>query len=124
MVRNIKKVTALDAVTETTTSNGIAVQGAKKITFAFTRADHGSGNTVFTVMGTIDGTNYYALNKLVKNVANSNSEQLTRVASITLSSNTTEIVSLDLQHDSFEKIKVKATETTDGTHTAKVLIQY
>jgi hypothetical protein len=117
-------VTALNAVTATTTSSAINIEGAKKVTLLFTRADHTSGNTVFTVTGSLDGTTFVALNKLVNNAANSNSQTILRTANITLSANGTSLASLDLEHDTFKEIKVVATETTDGTHSAKVLIEY
>ncbi len=120
----ISKVTPLDAVTATTTSSAINVEGAKKITFAFTRANHSAGSSAFTVTGSIDGTTFVGINKLVDNVVNSNAQAKTRVASVTLSSNTTKLYSLDLENDTFSEIKVVATETTDGTHTAKMLVEY
>jgi len=88
-----------------------------------TRAAHVSGNHVFTVTGSIDGTTYVICNKLIKNIANAISEGLTRVASVTLSANGSELVSLDLENDSFHYIKVTATKTTDGTATAIILIE-
>jgi hypothetical protein len=120
-----KLKTALDAVTATTTSEAIDVRGAKKITLMFVRANHSAGKTVFTVTASIDGTTFVAYNKLIVNVANSISEGLTRVASYdTGTANASAIYSMDLEHDVIKEIKVVATETTDGTHSAYVLIQY
>lgn len=116
--------TLLDAVTETTTSAAINVAGARRITLAFTRANHSSGSTAFTVEGTIDGSTWIALNLIVKNVTNTNAQTLTRVSSVSLSSNTSELVGLDLEGLGLLEIRVVATETTDGTHTAKALIEY
>lgn len=126
MERTPKLITALSAVAETTASAGIDITDAKKVTLIFTRASHGSGNHVFTVTGSINGISgtYVACNKLIKNIANAISEGITRVASITLSANGSELVSLDLEHDGFTHIKITATETTDGTATASVLVQY
>lgn len=116
-------ITALNAVAETTTSSAINIENAKKVTMLFTRAAHSSGNHVFTVTGSLDGTTFVACNKLVNNAANTNSQTILRTASITLSANGTSLVSLDLQHDAFKEIKITATETTDGTATAVVLIE-
>ena len=116
-------ITALNAVTATTTSEAIAVSGAKKITLAFTRANHSAGSSAFSVLGTVDGETYVTLNKLVTNVTNTNAQDVVRAASVTLSSNTTEIAHLDIGSLALLAIKVKVTETTDGTHTAKVLIE-
>lgn len=126
MERTPKIVTALNAVTTTTTSEAIPVSTAKKITLLFTRADHSSGNHVFTVTGSVNGKDgtYVACNKLIKNISNAISEGLTRVASVTLSANGSELVSLDIENDTFTHIKVTATKTTDGTASAIVTVSY
>lgn len=117
-------VTLIDGATATTTSAAQDIRKAKKVTFLFTRANHSSGNTVFTVTGSLDGTTFVALNKLVTNAANSNAETKVRAANVTLNANGTSLVSLDLEHDCYKEIKVTATETTDGTHTAVMLAEY
>lgn len=125
MIRTNKKVTAIDAVTATTTSSAINVQGAESVGFLFKRANHAAGSTAFTVEGTIDGgSNWFALNVIQKNVTNTNAQTITRVASVSLASNTTEYCSLNLEDFPLEKIRVTATETTDGTHTALVYVKY
>lgn len=116
-------VTAFAGKTATFESNAIAVEGAKKITLAMTRADHSSGSSAFSVTGTVDGTNYVALKRLIPNITNAIAENLTRVASVSLGANGSELLSIDLKDLALLAIKVKVTETTDGTHSAKVLIQ-
>lgn len=116
--------TPLNAVTATTTSSAVPIAGAKRITWAFTRADHSSGSTSFAVTVSLDGTTFVTYNKLIDNVTNTNGQTLTRVASSALSTNTTKVYSMDLEHDVYVEMKVVATETTDGTHTAKCLIEY
>lgn len=118
-----RKGTALDAVTATTTSEEIDILGAKKVTLELTRANHSAGSTTFTVGVSLDGTTYVTFAKLVTNAAATNAQTQAKVASVALSSNTTSIVSLDLEHDTFMSMKITATETTDGTHTAKYLIE-
>lgn len=117
-------LTPINAVTATTTSSAIPIAGAKRITLALIRADHASGSTAFTVTVSLDGTTFVAYSKLISNVTNTNAQTLTRVASVSLSSNTTSVVSMDLQHDCYLEMKVIATETTDGTHTVQALIEY
>jgi len=126
MERTPKLITALNAVTATTTSGAVDVLGAEKITLLFTRADHVAGSTVFSVTGSVDGTTYVTLNNLIDNVVNSNAQTFTRVASSSLASDTSKIYTIDLDGMglSLHSIKVTATETTDGTHTAKVLVEY
>lgn len=114
---------AIVAATATATSEEIVIAGAKKITLALTRANHSAGSTAFSVEVSLDGVTYVAFNKLISNVTNTNAQSLTRVASVSLSSNTTTFVSMDLENDAFYTMKVTATETTDGTHSAKVMIE-
>lgn len=117
-------ITALDAVTATTESAAINVENAKKVTFLFIRTNHSAGKTVFSVTASVDGTTFVTYNKLIDNVTNTNGQTLTRVASYdTGTANASAVYSMDLQHDAFKEIKVTATETTDGTHTAKVIIE-
>jgi hypothetical protein len=116
--------TPIDAVTATTTSSAIPIAGAKRITLFLTRANHSAGSTAFTVTVSGDGTTFVGFNKLITNVTNTNAQTPVRVGTVTLSSNTTETVSMDLSTDVFLEMKVVATETTDGTHTAKVLVEY
>jgi len=117
-------ITALDAVTATTTSDAINVENAKKVTLMFVRANHSAGKTVFTVTASVDGTTFVAYNKLISNAVNAISEGLTRVASYdTGTANATAIYSMDLANDTFKEIKVTATETLDGAHSCKVIIE-
>lgn len=115
-------ITALDAVTATTTSSEIDCRYACRAGFLFKRADHSSGSTEFTVEGSVDGTNWTGISVLQSNATNANTQNITRVSTVTLSSNTTSYVSLDLEAFPFLKLRVKATETTDGTHSAYVLL--
>ena len=114
-------ITALDAVTETTTSGAINVKYAKKVVLLLTRADHSAGTSTFTVSGSVDdGTTYVPLNILRDNATG----VLTLVANKVLSANGTALVSVDLEGTgmAFDYIKVTVTEGTDGTHSAKVYI--
>lgn len=117
----IKRV--IDAVAATTVSDPVLVAGAKKITFMFTRADHAAGSSTFTVEGSLDGTTYVALNKLISNATNTNAQNLTRVASVALAANGSTLASLDIGNDTLYAIRVTATEATDGTHSAVVLVE-
>lgn len=118
-----KLITVLDAVTATTTSSAQNVSGAKKITFFFTRANHSSGSSAFKVSGSIDGTTYVDLNSLIEDLTNTNAQDYTRVQTVTLSTNGSKVAGLDLTHLGYEYIKVTVTETTDGTHSCKMLIE-
>lgn len=122
-MKKARIVQALDGVTATATSKAIGVKYADKVTLQLTRADHSSGSSAFSVTGTVDGTNYVTLNNIVSNVANTNVQGLTRVASVTLSADGSELASLDLENMGLVAIKVTVTETADGTHSATVFIE-
>lgn len=114
----------LDEISATTTSSSINIDGADRITLAFTVADvtgTGLATSTFAVTVSVDDTNYVAYNKLVDNVTNANSEQLTRVGSVAMDSNATKFYSMDLQHDNF--LFMKVTDTITGTTTATVTVK-
>lgn len=114
----------LDAVAATTTSADISVEEAKKVSMRLTRTLHSAGSTAFTVTGSIDGVNFTALNNIVTDVTNKNTQTVTRVASVSLSSNTSQFVSLDLTYYTLKFIRVVATRTTDGSATVAVSVEF
>jgi hypothetical protein len=117
----VKRV--LDSVTATTVSEPILTAGAKKISFVFTRADHASGTSTFTLEGSLDGVTYVPVNKLITNVTNTNAQTLTRVASVALAANGSALASVDIENDTFYTMLLTVTEGTDGTHSAVVLVE-
>lgn len=114
----------ISGATASTTSDPISLEGASKVTLQFTRADHSAGSSAFAVTVSNDGINYVTYNKLIDNVTNTNAQTPTRVAGATLSSNTSKVYSMDLENDCYKWMKVAVVETTDGTHSADVAIQY
>ena len=120
----ISKITPLNGVTATTTSEAFDLQGADRATFVLKRSAHGSGNTVFTFTVSVDGVTYVPYSKLITDAANTNAQTPIRVASVTLSADGTALVSMDLSYDNFHSAKAVATETTDGTHTVTGIITY
>ena len=113
--------TLLDGVTATTTSQAFPVKGVRKATVFFTRADHSAGSSKFEVSASVDDSTYVTLVDLVSNAT---ATPPTVVADITLASDTTEMAHLDLSKAAYSSIKVTVTETTDGTHTAKICVEY
>ena len=119
-----EKIKVLDDVTATTTSTAISIAGAKKVILVYKRADHNEGKTVFSAQVSLDGVNYITYNKWISNVANTNAQTLTRVASVdTGTANATGLLTMSPE-DGFLDIKVTATETTEGTHSAWLYIEY
>lgn len=121
--RTVTKV--LNAVTATTTSASQKIEDAKKVMLVVQRADHSSGSTAFTATVSVDGTNFIDYKKWIDNVANSNVQDLTRTQTKTLSANGIDFVTMDPEDvGMFSDIKVTATETTDGTHSAWLVVEY
>jgi len=116
-MREYIEQTLLNGVAATTTSSPISIGGFNHIGLQFLASAISAGNGVFTVEGTIDGTNWVALNVLVDNVTNTNAQTLIRVASKTLSSNTSVLVWLEVTA-TLKALRVKVTRTTDGTYSA------
>lgn len=125
-------VHTINAATATTTGQPISMKDAVKTSFVFKRTNHGSGSSAFTVEVSADydpdvnvdptSATWIAYAKLISNVANTNVQNLTRVASVSLATNTQSTVSMDPE-DIYPYIRVVATETTDGTHDAWVIMQ-
>ncbi len=107
--------TILSAVTATTTGDAIDISNVENVSIHILAASISSGNGVFTVLGSNDGTNFKALSTLIDNAATVG----TRIASKTLSSNTSDIIFLG--NDTKPRyIQVKVTVTTDGIYSAFV----
>ena len=104
------------------TTGAINIAGAKKVVLFCKRAAHTAGNTVFSAVVGVDG-NEIAYNKWISNVANTNAQTLTRVASLTLSSATSGFLTMSPE-DTFETIKVTADVTTDGSNSAWLILDY
>lgn len=115
---NQTRTTALNGVTATTTSAPVALGMIGRTSIQFTAASITSGNGVFTVLVSNDGTNFVAYNRITTNVTNTNAQTDTRVASVTLNSNTSSVVTIP---DTFAFLKVVCTVTTDGAYTATVV---
>lgn len=122
-----RTLTALDGVTATTVSKKFYVGDAKKVAILLRRADHSSGSTAFSIKASLDevGTvtpTMTALNLFIDNVTNANTEQLTRVNAKTLSANGDAFLFLDPAVQ-VNWLEITATETTDGTHSAWIILQ-
>lgn len=110
--------------TATATLYSMEVAGARSVSFRFKRSNHSAGSSAFTVEATIDGDNWFAYNKLIDNVTNTNGQNLTRVAGKTLNSDSEAYVHADLAGEAITGMRVKVAETTDGTHEAESLVVY
>lgn len=127
MTKNSSIIPLLSAVTATTTSSGTFVGNATKLALVLTASAISAGNGVFTFdvsmdpVGTASPT-WVSYNRVVDNVTNTNAQTDTRIASKTLSSNTSVVLFVP-DADLFNLFRTTVTRTTDGTYTAKLLVQ-
>lgn len=128
-MRTTTVIKALDGVTATTTSNVHYVGNADRVGILFKRANHSSGSSAFTVKGFLgDAENtpasaaMVAYNLLIDNVTNTNAQTLTRVAGKTLSADGYALVWCDPACLPTH-LEITVTETTDGTHSAWIILQ-
>lgn len=124
----VKTIKVIDAVTATTTSNKFWVGGAKRIGFLMRRENHASGSTALSVkisaedQDTVTPT-MTACNMLISNATNTNSQTLTRVASVSSgTANGDFYVWLD-PLCIVNWVEVTLTEITDGTHSAWIIYE-
>ena len=117
-------LTPINAISATATSEAVSLENSVAVSFQFLRPTHTSGNTKFEILGSVDGTNFTTVGvMMVKDVANTNAEFLTRAVSTTLSTATNEIWHLD-KFANYMAIKIKSTITTDGSATCRMCVSY
>lgn len=116
-------INLLNAVSATATSNWVGVQNAGRISIQYLASGIVVGNGVFTVEISNDPTNLgaTAYNRLTSNVTNASNANDTRVASLTLSTNTTNFVFIP-PGDTFGYFRTKLAFSTDGTYSATAYI--
>lgn len=102
-------LTSFSATTSQATSTGYEIWGVKRVTAYFTRNDGNAASTAtstFSIEVSPDGTTWYDYNKLISNVTNTNSQDLTRVASVQIvGATSTTMVAVDLENDVFHSIR-------------------
>lgn len=108
----------LTGVTATTTSNGIGINNAGRVSIMVFATGISSGNGVFTVQVTNDPSIGWAdYNRITSNLTNTNAQTDTRVALVTLSTNSTNFLFFP-PGDTFAYMRVRLVRTTDGTYSA------
>ncbi len=113
--------------TSTNLANGggyVVTAGAKKAEFQFKRGDtRGTGNagqSLFKLQGTIDGSVWTDIGRLILATTSSQTIQ----SSVVLLGTSTATVSLDLRTDTFYAVRAIAIETTDGEHTVSGAVEF
>lgn len=137
-----RRLTALNAVTATTTSKKFWVGGAKRLCLLFRAAAITSGNGAFSVKASPEpfelasnvsfdevnnphggaGVTVTTLNMLVDNAANTNAQNIARVASKTVSANGDAYVWIEAEW-LVNWLEITVTRTTDGTYSAYIMVE-
>ena len=91
------------------------------MTIQFKGASISSGNGVFTVEVSNDGVSWAVFSRLNSNATNTNAQTDVRVASVTVNSNASTVVSIP-KTDMFAFYRIKVIPTTDGNYSAFALI--
>ena len=117
MSRFTTAINLLDAVTADTTGQYVDISMRTMKSIQFVASGISGGNGVFKVYVSNDGVNFVQYNRLTSNVTNTNTQNDTRVDSVTLSSNTNVIYFIP-HDDHFRYIRCDVDVTTNGTYTA------
>lgn len=112
--------TGINAITATGTTTGtvLDVSMREQLSAVFTCANHSSGNGVFSIDASDDGTNWVTGIAFVDATATAST---TYVTSKTLNSNTSAAIYLPLFP--FRFVRIVLVVTTDGTYTATAAAQ-
>lgn len=98
-------------------NGSVFVAGAKKVEIYLSRGGithANTGNTVFQIQGSPDGTNWFYINKLVQSTSTTISNA-TEVGTWQITAATSTVnMALDLTTDSYYAIRCIVTNTTDG----------
>lgn len=148
-MKRLRRITALNGVTATTTSKKFWVGGASRIGIHLRRADHSSGSSAFTVKASLEplaaaqgktkdefnnphggsGVTMTALNMLIDNTTKDAGVATpgtgigyTYVNGKTLSSNADAFLWVD-PASLVNWLEITVTETTDGTHSAWIVVE-
>lgn len=114
-----QKYPLLTSVAVTTTSNGIPVNNAGRLSLQFIGTGLTIGSAVFTVQVSNDGTNWVNYSRLNSNITNTNAQFDTRVASVLIGSTGGSMVFIPAG-DTFNFLRTVVTpnNTVDGTYSA------
>lgn len=103
-------------------SRWVGVNNASRLSLMVSSSAVTSGNGVFTVYVSNDPNVAQVLyNRLTSNVANTNGQTDTRVASLTLSTNTSNFLFFP-PGDTFAYVQVRVAVSTDGAYSAVMYI--
>ena len=126
----IEIVTTESEITADNTAVAVPCAGAKRIGIVFTEGGTVNNRSgVLTITTSLDGTTFYAYSMLISNTANSNAQNLTRVASITRATAGTDICwmtpeTLGTIIALKTNLDITDGDSPTGNYTIKVIIEY
>lgn len=121
---HVRRIVAINDVTASATSDLMWVGDYKKVGILMRRSNHSSGSSAFTFQGGFaenagDSPTMTALNTLIDNLTNSNTQNFTLVNGKTLSANGDAFLWISPETP-VTHLRAVVVETTDGTHRCEV----
>lgn len=101
----------------------LAVAGAKKVAFEFSRGGAtgpNTGSSKFEVEGTLDGTNWFDVPRLLLNDGSNTASSTIWITAAT----STVRAAVDLTYMPFLQLRCQVVEVTDGEHTCKAFAEF
>ena len=125
-MQTVKMVTALDAVTATSTSSKIWIGDYDRVALLFRRADNAGGTSAFTVKAGFaqlpsDSPTMTAYNMLIDNLTDTNAQDYTLVNGKSIAASNGDVMLWMDQSAPATHLEVTVTETADGTHSAFII---
>ncbi len=116
MIQTRKEI-LLSNVEATTTSRGVPVDNAGRLSLQLSATGVSTGTGTFTVDVSNDGTNWAPYNRLIPNLVGTNSQTDAYVASKVINATGSSMMFIPAS-DTFASIRVTCTYATDGTYSA------
>lgn len=116
MIQTRKEV-MLDAVTATTTSRGVPLDNAGRVSIQLVGASVSTGTGTFTVQVSNDSVNWVDYQRIIPNLIGTNSQTDAFVASKVINANGSSMVFVSAG-DTFSSMRVICTRATDGAYSA------
>lgn len=113
---------AISASVTNTAAQPISMAGVRRATIFMTTSGGTWPNTTSLVEVSADGTNWVVYNKLITNVTNTNAQNVTRVATLSVAS-TTAMLTIDMTDDCFAYMRIFPTRT-GGTMTMYLVREF
>lgn len=113
-----RKEVLLNGVTATTTSRGVGVDNASRMSIQLTASGISSGTGTFTFgVSNDEGANYVGYQRMIPNYQNTNAQNDVRLISVVMNANGSTMLFIPAG-DTFGLFRTTCTVATDGAYTA------